>query len=81
MRGDVTLAPFLVGHRLVRDSVNDIGLLRPLPSATRAANLSCILTLSAPVELCDTAAMAAAVFSSSLSLGTSETALVTTFTR
>jgi hypothetical protein len=41
----------------------------------RAANLSCILTLSAPVELCDTTAMAAAVFPSS------ETALVTTFTR
>lgn len=32
----------------------------------RAASLSCILTLSAPLELCDTAAMAAAVFSSSL---------------
>jgi hypothetical protein len=28
-----------------------------LPSATSAANLSCILTLSAPVELCDTAAI------------------------
>jgi len=28
MRGDVTLAPFLVGHRLARDGVNDIGLLR-----------------------------------------------------
>jgi hypothetical protein len=30
MRGDVTLAPFLVGHRLVGDGVNDIGLLRAL---------------------------------------------------
>jgi len=30
MRGDVTLAPFLAGHRLVRDGVNDIGLLRAL---------------------------------------------------
>jgi hypothetical protein len=27
---DVTLAPFLDGHRLVRDGVNDIGLLRAL---------------------------------------------------
>ena len=30
MRGDVTLAPFLGGHRLVRDAVNDICLLRAL---------------------------------------------------
>ena len=30
MRGDVTLAPFLVGHRLVQDGVNDIGLLPAL---------------------------------------------------
>ena len=37
--------------------------------------------LRAPVALCDTAAIAAAVFSSSLSLGTSETALVITLTR
>jgi hypothetical protein len=36
--------------------------------------LSCILMLSVPVGPCDTAAIAAAVFSSSLSLGTSETA-------
>jgi hypothetical protein len=30
MRGDVTLAPFLFGHPLVRNGVNDIGLLRAL---------------------------------------------------
>jgi hypothetical protein len=80
MRGAVALNPFFSRHRLVRDDIMDIGLLRPpdehprcLPRATRAASLSCILMLSV-VELCDTAAMAAAVFSSSLSRKTNETA-------
>jgi hypothetical protein len=40
-------------------------------SLALAASLLCILMRSAPVELCDTAEIAAAVFSSSLSLGTS----------
>jgi hypothetical protein len=81
MRGDVTLAPFLGGHRLVRDSVNDIGLLRPLvehPQVLAQRNEGRQLVMHPDA---DTAAMAVAVFSSSLSLGTSETALVTTFTR
>ena len=42
MPGDVTLAPFLAGHRLVRDGVNDIGLLRalgPKPDRCRAPEL------------------------------------------
>jgi hypothetical protein len=54
---------------------------RCLPRATRAASLSCILMLSVPVELCDTAEIAAAVSSSSLPLGTSETVLTITLTR
>src|SRR5262245_33716625 len=54
---------------------------RYLPRTTRAASLLCILMRSAPVELCDTAEIAAAVSSSSLSLGTSKTALTITLTR
>src|SRR5258707_464882 len=53
---------------------------RYLPRATRGGSLLCILIRTAPVELCDTAAIAAAVFSSSLSLGTSKTALTITLT-
>src|SRR5260221_39163 len=54
---------------------------RYLPRTTRAASLLCILMRTAPLEPCDTAAIAAAVFSSSLSLGTSKTALTITLTR
>ena len=54
---------------------------RYLPRTTRAASLLCILMRTAPLELCDTAAIAAAVFSSSSSLGTSKTALTITLTR
>ena len=46
---------------------------RYLPRTTRAASLLCILMRSAPVELCDTAEIAAAVSSSSLWLGTGKT--------
>src|SRR5262249_14880571 len=87
MRGDVTLAPFLVGHRLVRDGVNDIGCVRwsniprCLPRAMRAASFVMHLTLSVPVELCDTVAIAAAVFSPILSRKTSEPPLGTFLTR
>src|SRR5438552_15494677 len=82
MWGDVTLHPFFCGQGLVRDDIMGVGVRwanipRCLPRASRAANLSCILMLSVPVGPCDTAAIAAAVFSSSLSRRTSETALVT----
>jgi hypothetical protein len=46
-----------------------------------SGSLLCILMRSAPLEPRDTAAIAAAVFSSSLSLGTNETALAVTLTR
>src|SRR5437016_3177786 len=46
---------------------------RYLPRTTRAASLLCILMRTAPAGPADTAAIAAAVSSSSLSLGTSKT--------
>ena len=51
------------------------------PAAALTGPHRCILTLSVPVELCDTAAIATAVFSLILSRNISETALVTTVTR
>src|SRR5215831_18641204 len=80
--------PLLGAHRLVRNGINDVAVvLRSLVEHSEVltqdhkGSLLCILMRTAPLEPCDTAAIAAAVSSSSLSVGTCKTALTITLTR
>ena len=77
---DVLFLPLLSAHGLVRDGINDVTVLRALVEHSevltqdhKGRQLVVHLMRSAPAELCDIAEIAAAVSSSSLSLGTGKT--------